>query len=188
MKIHLGDFVEERTPLITPLGIMVHEHGLVDYGPKRVRKACNKMTVEGVSPAVIAEFRTWALQIPNDLCSWIDTVWAVRMQAWAECVGQRLPNGATISQTKIDDLIRKPPPIIMHADPFPVNGSVLTAGVAYDDRIEVVLAYLDQHNTWLRKCDDLIAWELGNLIGIRHGYRPSDPDKEIGNKVPCNLT
>lgn len=184
MKLRLGLYLPDFPPTITPLGIAVHTQGLADYGPKRVRKTCQRMTEAGVAPWLIEQFREWALRLPAELCGWVDAAYAARIAAWAACAGRRLPNGKAISGAVIDGVKPSTFRIILHPEPFAVPQGV-TAGASWADRIEVVAAYLDQHDTWLRRCDDLIAWELGNLIGIRHGFSPRVVGEEVGNKSPC---
>lgn len=186
MNLPLGDYNPQAPPKISPAGLTYWAFGLDEYGPKRVKKKCvNRMVAEGVSPAIIAEFREWALRLPTELPAWIDTAWATRLNDWFACVGCRLPNGATITDTGLHSAIANPPKIILHPEPFRVPQGVLTAGAAYNDRIEVVIAFLDQHGTWLRKCDDLIVWEAGNWIARRFGFSPQDASQEIGSKSPC---
>ena len=184
MNIRLGPYDPAYPPLTTPLGIVVHTNGLADYGPKRVRKMCNRMVDADVQPYIIEQFREWALRLPAELPTWIDTAYSDRLAAWHACRGCKLPNGTTISATVLDSVKPTSFRVILHPEPFAVPQGV-TAGASWSDRVEVILAMLDQNDTWLRKCDDLIAWELGNLIGIRHGFSPRNPAEEVGNKTPC---
>lgn len=186
MNLRLGLYLPDFPPTVTPLGITVHTCGLLDYGSKRVRKTCQRMIEANVQPWIIEQFREWGLRLPAELPTWIDTAYTERMTAWGACIGHRLPNGHLVSAA----LLHSTPPtsikVILHPEPFAVPQGK-TAGASWSDRVEVVIAYLDQHDTWLRKCDDLIAWELGNLIGIRHGFSPRNVNEEIGNRSPCGL-
>ena len=186
MKILMGSYNEQAPPKVTAAGISYWAFDLDNYGPKRInKKAVNRLTRAGVSPEIIATFREWALRLPAELSDWIDTAWQGRIDAWRACVGQRLPNGAEITASKLNSITPQSFKIIFHPEPFLVVQGVKAAGAAWADRIEVVIAYLDANNTWLRKCDDLLAWEFGNCLGIRHGFSPQDPTQEIGSKTPC---
>ena len=190
MNLRLGLYLPDFPPTVTPLGITVHTCGLLDYGSKRVRKTCQRMIDEQVSDWIINQFREWALRLPAELPAWIDAAYTERLNAWQICVGKRLPNGKAIS----DDVLNRITPasfcVVLHPEPWAPAG-VLTAGASWSDRVEVVVAYLGSSegvaNSWLRKCDDLFAWELGNLIGLRCGYRPKSVETEIGNGSPCGL-
>jgi hypothetical protein len=188
MNLRLGAYDSTLPPKITPLGIVYHEYGLSDYGGKRVRKTCTRMTEAGVEPYIIAQFREWALRLPVELPAWIDGAYERRMAAWRACVGKRLPNGRTISADILDRVTPASFRVILHPEPFAVPQGI-TAGFSYSDRVEAVGAYLGSYegvpNSWLRKCDDLIEYELGNLIGIRHGFAPQRIEDEIGSKSPC---
>ena len=185
MNLRLGAYDPALPPKHTPLGITVYAYGLDDYGPKRVRKTSQRMIEAGVALWIIEQFREWGLRLPEELPAWIDNAYTERINAWRACVGHRLPNGKTISNDKLNGVTPASFRIILHPEPFAVPQGGLTAGASWSDRVEVVAAYLDQGNTWLRKCDDLIAWELGNLIGIRHGFSPRVVGEEIGNRSPC---
>jgi len=185
LNIRLGNYDAQRPPKTTALGLLYYPYGLDDFGKNKVRKACNRMTEAGVEPYIIAEIREWVPRLPAELPIWIDAAWTARMKAWTACVGSRLPNGKEITQGTLNKCAVNPPRVVLHPEPFLVPQGVKTAGAAYKDRIEIVIAYLDANNTWLRKCDDLIAWELGNWLGIQFDYRPQDVSKEIGNRAPC---
>ena len=143
------------------------------------------MVKQRVEPALIEQFEEWALRLPDELPLWIDQAYTDRLNAWRACVGRQLPNGTTISASVLDRVTPQSFVIKLHRDPFPVVQGVLTAGASWTDRIEVVVAYLDNDNTWLRRCDALIEYELGNLIGIRHGFAPQIAAHEIGDRSPC---
>jgi hypothetical protein len=190
MNIRLGDFDGGLPPKITPLGITYFSYGLDDFGKNRVRKAANRMTEAGVQPYIIAQFREWALRLPAELPQWLDKAYSDRQTAWRACIGRRLPNGKQISADVLDRATPGSLRVILHPEPFQVPQG-LTAGAAYDDRIEVVIAYLGayegQENVWLRKCDDLAQWEIGNWIGVQHGFRPMVVAQEIGSNPPCSM-
>jgi hypothetical protein len=189
MNIRLGLYDSSLPPKITSLGITYFPYGLDDYPPNRLRKTCNKMTKLGVEPYLITQFREWAARLPAELPAWIDNAYTERINAWRACVGYQLPNGKTISKDVLDKVTPGSFKVILHPEPFQVPQTI-TAGAAYIDRVEVVIAYLGPYegkpNAWLRKCDDLCQWEISNMIGIRHGFSPMDVSQEIGNRSPCN--
>lgn len=187
LKLRLGAYDPTLPPKRTPLGITLYAYGLDDYGPKRVRKTCQRMIEAGVSDWLIEQFRGWALRLPAELPMWADTAYTVQVDKWLACVGRRLPDGTTVKQSVLSTITPASITIKLHETAFNTPQGVLTAGAAWTDRIEVVAALVDHDNTWLRRCDELFAWELGNLIGLRCGYRPRTVEAEIGNQSPCAL-
>ena len=185
MNIRLGDFDPTLPAKHTPLGICYEPRGLDDYGKNRLRKSLNKLRAAGIGESILAEFEPWARALPTELPNWIDAVYLARLKDWQESIGKRLPNGATITETGLARVVPSRVRIVFHPEPFPVVQGVLTAGAAYQDHIEVVIAYLDQHDTWLRRCDQLIEWELGNWIARQFGFAPQDASLEIGNHKPA---
>jgi len=185
MDIKLGSYDSQAPPKITPLGISYFPYGLDDYGPKKVKRAVARMTEAGVQPYIIAEFREWALRLPTELQSWLDAAYQARMDGWRACIGHRLPNGKEITASVLDKITPVSFKIIFHPAPFAVPQGLTVDGCAYNDRIEIVIADLSNDNTWLRKCDALAQWEIGNLIARRFDYFP-DPDHEVGNHDPCS--
>ena len=186
LKLRLGAYNPDAPPKRTPLGITVFTYDLDDYGPKRVRKTCQRMIEAGIADYMIEQFREWALRLPAELLGWADGIYRAQLDKWLDCVGHRLPDGTTIKRSVLDGITPASITIKLHAEPFTPPRGVLTAGAAWTDRIEVITALVDHDNTWLRKCDDLMAWELGNLIGLRCGYRPRSVETEIGNQSPCS--
>ena len=191
MNLALGVYNSNADSKRTPLGIEYFPFGLDDYGPKRIRKkGINKMVEAGVEPYIIEQFRTWATALPENLPAWLDERFESRMAAWRACVGKPLPNGRLID-AKVLDGVPGSFKVFLHPEPFPVMGGQITCGASYPDRIDVVAYYLGSSegvpNSWLRKCDDLFEWEIGNLIGIRHGYSPTDVSQEIGSRSPCQI-
>ena len=187
MELRLGLYNHNAQPKRTPLGITVYTHDLDDYGPKRVRKTCNRMLAENVEQHLVDQFREWALRLPAELLTWIDGLYCAAIHQWSVCVGHHLPDGSTIKKTVLDSITPASFTIRLQPGPFQTPQGILTAGASWTDRIEVLAAYLGSENTWLRKCDDLIAWELGNLIALRHDYHPSGVAGEVGNRSPCSL-
>jgi hypothetical protein len=185
MIIKLGAYNPGAPPKTTPGGLLVYTYGLDEFGKNKIRKACNRMTEAGVEPYIIAEFREWATRLPIELLDWMDAEWRARLAAWRSCVGRSLPNGTRISSGTLNSLAANPPRVVLHPEPFLVPQGVKTAGAAYKNKIEIVIAFLDQKDTWLRRCDHLGAWEFGNLIGINHGFSPQNVGQEIGDKSPC---
>lgn len=191
MNLLLGPHDPQAPPKTTPAGITYYAYGLDEYSEKRInKKAVGRMVKANVEPWLIEEFREWALRLPTELAGWIDTAYFDRLTAWRACTGSKLPNGTTISENVLDRVTPQSFKVIFHPEPFAVPQGI-TAGYSQDDRVEVVIAYLGSYegkvNTWLRKCDDLLQWEIGNLIGIRHGFRPQDPAQEIGSRSPCAM-
>lgn len=191
MNIRLGDYDPNALIKTTPLGVRYLAHGLDDFGKNRIRKACVKMTNAGVADWIIDGFRLWATALPNDLPNWIDAAYLNRMTDWHACAGCKLPNGRVITTARLTAIQPSDLMIVFHDEPWPVSGrgNAVTCGAAYKDRIEVVDAYLGAYdgveNTWLRRCDQLIEWELGNWLGIQFDFSPQNINEEIGNKKPC---
>lgn len=186
MNIRLGDYDQSLPPKRTPLGILYFPYGLDDFGKNRIRKAVRKMTEAGVLEYIVNQFKEWATQLPVELPSWIDAAYTARLADWRRCIGRKLPNGVTITASKLDSITPDSFKIIFHPEPFQSRGGLTVDGLATPDKIEVVIADLSDGNTWLRRCDQLIEWEIGNMISMRCGYHTT-PDKEIGNKNPCGI-
>lgn len=185
MNIRLGDYDPTLPPKTTPLGITYYPYGIDDYGPKRVRKAIRKMRLASVAEYIIAEFEPFALALPDELANWIDTAYVRRMNDWRLCVGSRLPNGRMITDEKLDTLTPSKIRIIFHAEPLVISTGEEVASAAWVDRIESVMAYLSNENSWLRRADKLVEYEIGNWIGIQFSYYPHDTANEIGHRKPC---
>lgn len=187
MNIRLGPYDATSQPKRTPLGIEYNIHGLDEYGPRRVKKVAARMEAAEVAQYIIDDFERWATAMPSELPNWLDAAYMARMKDWQACVGHRLSNGTLIDLATLDSLLPEKVKIIFHPHAFPVpqRDNVLTDGAAYMDRIEVAIVSLESNNTWLRKGDVLVEWELGNWIARQFGFSPQDDRLEIGNKRPC---
>jgi len=189
MNLKLGTYVANAPAKTTPLGIVYWPRGCDDYGQKRVQKTCNRMVEAGVQPHIIDEFRAWALLLPTELPTWIDAAYTERITDWRSCIGKKLPNGKTITAGNVNKVTPRYFQIFLHPRPFLMTGRTeagLVPAAAWDTRIEVLTAYLSDSNTWFRRCDKLIVWEIGNLISRNCGFSPMDVNQEIGHRRPCS--
>jgi hypothetical protein len=143
------------------------------------------MRAAGVAEYIIAEFEPFGLALPSQLANWLDAAYTARMDDWKSCAGHQLPNGHTITVDKLRTLTPNKLRIIFHAEPI-ITSIGEAAGATWSDRVEIMMAYLSNNNSWLRRADQLANYEIGNWLALQFDYRPQNAAGEIGNKKPCH--
>lgn len=169
----------------TPLGIVYYPNGLDAPSAKRIERSIAYLRAQGVQEYQIAQFQTYAQELPTKLPTWIDEAYMTIRARHVACGGKWKANAELI----------KPASIVIRftATPFWseyhkqwtaswVEGKGATMQIK---SAVVTLGGLSIGQPDLRFGKDLVRFELGNYFQRAAGEVVTGGPQELGDRAPC---
>lgn len=166
----------------TPLGIVYYPNGLDVPSAKRIERSIAYLRAQGVQEYQIAQFQTYARELPTMLPTWIDEAYTTIRARHVACGGKWKANAELI----------KPASIVIRftATPFwSEYHKQWAASWVYQDEIKSAIVVIDGLSIGrpdLRFGKDLIRFETGNLFQRRAGEVVTGGPQELGERSPCS--